>query len=113
MTRLFGSVDTEEVRELKVNLIDQRIKEGHSSIKNAKEELIEFSTLALADIDRFQQQKVVDIRETLAGYVLLQIKMCRKEIGEDSPRRHSCENHAQYSMATGSLERGSFFNDVM
>nr|CAD7579293.1 unnamed protein product [Timema californicum] len=80
MTRLFGSVDTEEVRELKVNLIDQRIKEGHSSIKNAKEELIEFSTLALADIDRFQQQKVVDIRETLAGYVLLQIKMCRKEV---------------------------------
>nr|CAD7443942.1 unnamed protein product [Timema bartmani] len=78
MTRLFGSVDTEEVRELKVNLLDQRIKEGHSSIKNAKEELIEFSTLALADIDRFQQQKVVDIRETLAGYVLLQIKMCRK-----------------------------------
>ncbi|KDR09256.1 Sorting nexin-4 [Zootermopsis nevadensis] len=39
MSRLFGSVDTEEVRELKVNLIDQRIQEGKNSILNAQEEL--------------------------------------------------------------------------
>jgi sorting nexin-4 len=38
----------------------------------------EFSTEALIDIERFQQQKVLDLRETLAGYVVLQIKMCRK-----------------------------------
>jgi sorting nexin-4 len=39
MSRLFGSVDTEEVRELKVNLIDQRIQEGKNSVHSAQEEL--------------------------------------------------------------------------
>ncbi|XP_069687702.1 sorting nexin-4-like [Periplaneta americana] len=78
MSRLFGTVDTEEVRELKVNLLDQRIQEGKNSIRNAQDELSEFSREALIDIERFQQQKVVDLRETLAGYVVLQIKMCRK-----------------------------------
>jgi hypothetical protein len=38
----------------------------------------EFSREALIDIERFQQQKILDLRETLAGYVFLQIKMCRK-----------------------------------
>ncbi|XP_068082786.1 sorting nexin-4 isoform X1 [Anabrus simplex] len=78
MSRLFGTVDTEEVRELKVNLLDQRIQEGKSSIRNAQEELKDFSTNALIDIERFQHQKVADLRETLAGYVVLQIKVCRK-----------------------------------
>jgi sorting nexin-4 len=39
MSRLFGSVDTEEVRELKVNLLDQRIQEGKDGIHSAQEEL--------------------------------------------------------------------------
>ena len=38
----------------------------------------EFSRAALSDIDRFQQQKISDLRETLAAYVVLQVKMCRK-----------------------------------
>jgi hypothetical protein len=38
----------------------------------------EFSKEALIDIERFQQQKISDLRETLTGYVILQIKMCRK-----------------------------------
>nr|CAD7419952.1 unnamed protein product [Timema poppensis] len=38
----------------------------------------------------------------------------KTEIGEDFPRWRGGENHAQYSMATGSfVENGSFFNDVM
>lgn len=78
MTRLFGSTDTDEVRELKVNLLDQRIQEGKSSIRNAQEELNDFAANALIDIERFQHQKIVDLRETLAGYVVLQVKMCRK-----------------------------------
>jgi hypothetical protein len=32
-------VDTEEVRELKVNLLDQRIQDGKNSIRSAEEEL--------------------------------------------------------------------------
>lgn len=38
----------------------------------------EFSKEALIDIERFQQQKVSDLHETLTGYVILQIRMCRK-----------------------------------
>jgi sorting nexin-4 len=39
MSRLLGSVDTEEVRELKVNLLDQRIQDAKKSIHSAQEEL--------------------------------------------------------------------------
>lgn len=39
LSRLFGSVDTEEVRELKVNLLDQRIQEGKDGIRSTQEEL--------------------------------------------------------------------------
>ncbi|XP_063230103.1 sorting nexin-4-like isoform X2 [Bacillus rossius redtenbacheri] len=80
MSRLFGVVDSEEVLEQKVSLLDQRIQEGRSSISCAREELSEFSALALTDVERFQKQKVLDIRETLASYVSLQIKMCRKNL---------------------------------
>jgi hypothetical protein len=39
MSRIFGSVDTEEVRELKVNLLEQRIQEGKVSVCSAQKEL--------------------------------------------------------------------------
>ena len=77
MSRIFSTVDTEEVREMKVNLLDKRIQEGRSGIRNAQDKLNEFSCLALTDIERFQQQKVNDLRETLSGYVSLEIKMAR------------------------------------
>ncbi|XP_046408234.1 sorting nexin-4-like [Ischnura elegans] len=78
MSRLFGSVDTDEVRELKVSALDQRIEEGRSSVKAARDRLNTFSGKALVDIDRFQAQKAIDLRETLASFVILQIKMSRK-----------------------------------
>ncbi|XP_071442280.1 sorting nexin-4-like [Hetaerina americana] len=78
MCRLFGSVDTDEVRELKVSALDERIEEGRSSVKVARDRLNTFSGKALVDIERFQSQKAVDLRETLASYIVLQIKMSRK-----------------------------------
>lgn len=39
MSRLFGSVDTEEVRELKVNLIEQKIQEGKIGVCSAQKDL--------------------------------------------------------------------------
>jgi sorting nexin-4 len=78
MSRIFGSANTEEVREMKVNLLEQKIQEGKISVYSAQKDLNEFSGAALSDIERFQQQKISDLRETLAAYVVLQIKMCRK-----------------------------------
>lgn len=44
MSRIFGSVDTEEVRELKVHQLEQRINQSEAAVKQADEdlELVEF-----------------------------------------------------------------------
>ena len=39
MSRLFGAVDTDEVRELKVNLLDQQIQEGAAAVNTSKTSL--------------------------------------------------------------------------
>ncbi|XP_044742749.1 sorting nexin-4-like [Chrysoperla carnea] len=78
MSRLFGTVDTEEVREHRVSVLDQKIKEGESDAKIAKENLMEFLEKALFDMDRFQEQKALDLKETMLGYSLLQLKTAKK-----------------------------------
>ncbi|KAJ8921916.1 hypothetical protein NQ315_008550 [Exocentrus adspersus] len=78
MSRLFGAVDTEEVREFKVNLLDQQIQEGASTVNDTKGNLSDFSSKALLDIDRFQNQKVHDLKDTLSNYTYLQLKTARK-----------------------------------
>ncbi|XP_046737528.1 sorting nexin-4-like [Diprion similis] len=78
MSRLFGSVDTEEVRELKVHQLEQRINQSETAVKQADEDLESFSIKAMVDIERFQHQKVIDLKETLAAYCVLQFKLARK-----------------------------------
>ncbi|KAF7285182.1 hypothetical protein GWI33_011720 [Rhynchophorus ferrugineus] len=78
MSRLFGAVDTDEVRELKVNMLDQQIHDGAVAVNNNKETLGNFSTKALEDIERFQIQKNMDLRETLTSYAFLQLKTAKK-----------------------------------
>lgn len=39
MSRLFGSVDTEEVRELKIIQLDQRIAQNEETVKRVDEDL--------------------------------------------------------------------------
>ncbi|KAJ8982313.1 hypothetical protein NQ317_006658 [Molorchus minor] len=78
MSRLFGAVDTDEVREFKVNLLDQQIQEGATAVNTARNSLSDFSAKALEDIERFQNQKVLDLRDTLASCAFLQLKIARK-----------------------------------
>ncbi|XP_049820142.1 sorting nexin-4 [Aethina tumida] len=78
MSRLFGAVDTEEVRELKVNVLDQQIQDGAIAVNANKETLSDFSTKALTDIERFEKQKVLDLKDTLASYAFLQLKTAKK-----------------------------------
>lgn len=78
MSRLFGAVDTDEVRELKIASLDQQIQEGATAVNNNKENLNDFTTKAIADIDRFQNQKVLDLKETVASYAFLQLKTAKK-----------------------------------
>lgn len=39
MSRLFGSIDSEETREAKVSAVEQRIQEGKSNLKAIQDEL--------------------------------------------------------------------------
>ena len=39
MSRLFGTVDTEETRESKVVAVEQRIQEGKNNLQAVQEEL--------------------------------------------------------------------------
>ncbi|OXU24053.1 hypothetical protein TSAR_005731 [Trichomalopsis sarcophagae] len=78
MSRLFGSVDTEEVRELKILQLEQKINQGEEVVQQTDQELILFSEKAMEDIERFQVQKVIDLRETLTAYCVLQFKLAKK-----------------------------------
>lgn len=78
MSRLFGAVDTDEVRELKISALDQQIQQGAVAVNNDRENLCDFTIKALSDIERFQDQKVLDLRETLASYAFLQLKTAKK-----------------------------------
>ncbi|XP_030745803.1 sorting nexin-4-like isoform X1 [Sitophilus oryzae] len=78
MSRLFGAVDTDEVRELKMNMLEQQIQEGAVAVNNNKECLRTFSSKAVEDIKRFQTQKNSDLRETLTSYAFLQLKTAKK-----------------------------------
>lgn len=40
MSRLFGTIDTDEVRELKVNMLDKQIEEGNAAVSSSKEEVL-------------------------------------------------------------------------
>ncbi|XP_060524955.1 sorting nexin-4-like [Cylas formicarius] len=78
MSRLFGAVDTEEVKEFKLGNLDQQIQTGAVAVNNNREVLSIFTTQALSDIERFRGQKLRDLRETLAGYAFLQLKTAKK-----------------------------------
>ncbi|XP_011498413.1 PREDICTED: sorting nexin-4-like [Ceratosolen solmsi marchali] len=78
ISRLFGSVDTEDVREIKILQLDQKINQGEEIVKQTDQELSLFSEKAMDDIERFQVQKVLDLRETLTAYCVLQFKLARK-----------------------------------
>lgn len=78
MSRLFGTVDTDELREERVNALEGRIEEHKASVHTAIEQRDEFSKAALSDVKRFQEQKVLDLTETFASYIMLQMKIARK-----------------------------------
>ncbi|KAK3908265.1 Sorting nexin-4 [Frankliniella fusca] len=78
MSRIFGTVDTDELREERVSVLEQRIEEHKGSVTNTMEQRDTFSKAALLDIQRFQEQKVIDMRETFANYIMLQMKIARK-----------------------------------
>ncbi|XP_044761100.1 sorting nexin-4-like isoform X1 [Coccinella septempunctata] len=80
ISKLFGSVDTEELREAKVSFLDQQIEEGSNAVVKNKESLREFTDKAMEDINRFQEQKILDLKDILTSYAFLQLKASKKNL---------------------------------
>nr|XP_022908293.1 sorting nexin-4-like [Onthophagus taurus] len=92
MSRLFGTIDTEEVREMKVNDLDQQIHEATEAVNQSKSDLTEFCSKALTDVDRFQVQKAADLKETLVAFALLQLKAAKKGLQTWTQIRNCLQN---------------------
>lgn len=78
VNRLFGAVQTKEVRDEKIQQLNERINEDEDNIGDVNNILKEFTDLALADFKRFQKQKDQDIQQTLISYVTQQIHLAKK-----------------------------------
>ncbi|KAL1140852.1 hypothetical protein AAG570_000780 [Ranatra chinensis] len=78
LSRLFGSMDSEEMRSAKLDQINDKIQEIERDISQTGDKLQDFKNKALSDIDTFQKTKVTDLTETLEDFMKLQIKMARK-----------------------------------
>ncbi|XP_013397548.1 sorting nexin-4-like [Lingula anatina] len=78
-SKLFGG-DTAEQREEKLKVLDEQIKEAEAQVKTQTEEAREFVKDALQDLERFQRQKVKDLKESFTNYALFQIERCKKGI---------------------------------
>ncbi|KAF6206100.1 hypothetical protein GE061_017325 [Apolygus lucorum] len=80
ITRILGTVETEEKQTQKVNQLDSKIKETEERIKLARESKEEYKEKALKDIDAFQKTAVSDLRDTMESYIKFQIKMAKKNL---------------------------------
>ncbi|EEB15837.1 Sorting nexin-4, putative [Pediculus humanus corporis] len=78
MSRIFGTTDRLETKELRVNAVEQRIQEGKINMKAIVDELNDFTKEALLDYERFDKQKTLDVKETLGNYVGIQIKLSKQ-----------------------------------
>lgn len=78
VSRILGSVDSEQTRAARISVLEQKIQDGEESIIQSEDILKDFKTRALADIETFQKKKVTDVTETLEDFIKLQIKMARK-----------------------------------
>jgi len=92
MSRLFGSVESEESREMKLTQMETRIQESEQAVDDCKTSLSEFSHNAVQEYEIFQQRKVNDLRDTLANYMSLQITMARKGLQTWTHIRECIEN---------------------
>jgi sorting nexin-4 len=78
-SKLFGA-DTPEQRDAKVRQLDEQIKEAEQQVKDATMEAQGLVELALRDIDRFQRQKVKDLKDVFTNYAILQTEKLKKDI---------------------------------
>jgi len=72
-----GASETLEEKQAKIRTMDQNIDEAQVQLEATKNRLGEFTQRAKSEVERFQKQKDDDLKESLANYVMLQLKMCK------------------------------------
>ncbi|KAJ8388413.1 hypothetical protein AAFF_G00134390 [Aldrovandia affinis] len=78
-TKLFGQ-ETQEQREVKLQVLEEQIVEGEELVKDKTVECEEFVKNAWVDMERFKEQKDRDLKEALINYAIMQISVCKKGI---------------------------------
>ncbi|XP_076367385.1 sorting nexin-4-like [Tachypleus tridentatus] len=79
VSKVFGrSPDSESKYNSRFSELDLEIKDLEAEVHQVKEEEKDICHKALVDIARFQQQKVIDLKEALICYVVFRIKMFRQ-----------------------------------
>ncbi|KAK9504592.1 hypothetical protein O3M35_010894 [Rhynocoris fuscipes] len=80
ISRLFGTVLTEDMRTSRLRQIEDKIVDTEEKIKQDEVELGNFKEKTLTDVADFQKKKVVDLKDTLESFIELQIKMAKKGV---------------------------------
>ncbi|XP_053554025.1 sorting nexin-4 isoform X2 [Bombina bombina] len=78
-SKLFG-LETPEQREAKIKLLEEQVEEGEEQLKARNLESREFVKNSWQEIERFKEQKNLDLKEALINYAVMQISMCKKGI---------------------------------
>ncbi|CAH1775079.1 unnamed protein product, partial [Owenia fusiformis] len=76
-SKLFGG-DTPQQRQEKIEKLEKEIEEQENELRAVSADAQKFVEDALNDIDRFQRQKVKDLKEILTNYAIVQIEKCKK-----------------------------------
>lgn len=81
LTKLWGkwssAGETLEERQAKARALDQNIDEAQRQIQRARAGVDEFAGRAQLEMKRFHAQKDRDLKESLANYVMLQLKLLK------------------------------------
>lgn len=75
--KVTGTTETYADQQSKIQVLEQNVATAQSQVESASEQLSELSKKASEEIERFQQQKNIDLQESLANYVMLQLKLSK------------------------------------
>ncbi|XP_008467707.1 sorting nexin-4-like [Diaphorina citri] len=78
LLKIFGSVDSEDIREIKLQTIESRLSALTVDTEEAGAKVTEFVSRCEQENKRFEVTKEEDLRASLRNYVGLQIRMNRK-----------------------------------
>lgn len=74
-----------------MKLLDEQIVELEEKVKLARDTLSKFEKLALANVEKFYEQKTSDITDILMTYIVLTIERCKKSRATWVSIKEACE----------------------